>query len=255
MFLFKKIAAQFLFPCTFLCLILGAGVYLMWRRKESNVGKAIITAGVVLMILLSYSPIPSVLLRSVENDYKPFSVHDTRLKSVRYIVVLSGGGSADSSLPEVSRLAGNTLVRLVEGVRLVKKTSDCKLLLSGSSVMGANPVAQMMADVAEDLGVERNRMVIESDSRDTKDQARLITKMIGTDAFILVTSASHMTRAVYMFQKQGANPIPVPIGHLVRRGKGISPSAFFPSSSNLFKAKTAIYEYGGMVWAYLRGYI
>lgn len=255
MFVFKKIAAQFLFPCTFMMILFGVGIYWIWRYRESSTGRKILTAGFALFILLSYFPLPLLMLRSVENDYPPLKITDPRLASAKYIVVLSGGGSADNSLPPASRLAGNTLVRLVEGVRLFKQTTDCRLLLSGSSVMGANPVAEIMADVAEGLGVDRAHMIVESKSRDTKDQARIIVPIIGAEECVLVTSASHMTRAVKMFKKQGVRPIPAPVGHRIRKGRGISPSAFFPSASNLNKARIAIYEYAGIVWAYLRGYV
>jgi len=36
----------------------------------------------------------------------------------------------------------------------------------------------------------------ESESKDTKDEARLIKEMVGDDKFVLVTSASHMPRSV-----------------------------------------------------------
>jgi len=112
-----------------------------------------------------------------------------------------------------------------------------------------------MAKMAMALGSNKKELVLESESKDTKDQAALIKKIIGNDRFILVTSASHMARSMALFQSKGMNPIPAPIGYRVKKREKISPAMFFPSSKGIDKMEQVVYEYIGTVWARLRGQI
>ena len=117
------------------------------------------------------------------------------------------------------------------------------------------PNAKIMADVAEAIGVNKQDLVLESLSKDTKDEARLIQKIVGKDQFILVTSASHMPRSVALFKKHGMHPIPAPTDYFVKKRQRVSPGIFFPSAGDLYKTERAFHEYLGMVWAKLRGQI
>ena len=110
-----------------------------------------------------------------------------------------------------------------------------------------------MSRVAGKIGIPENDIILESKSKDTKDQAKLIKSIVGNEQFVLVTSASHMPRSMAMFKKLGMNPIPSPIGHLVSEGQGLNPHSFFPSTGNLYKAQLAIHEYLGLTWSKLMG--
>jgi len=112
-----------------------------------------------------------------------------------------------------------------------------------------------MADLALLLGVNKENIILEDASKDTKDQAILIKGILGNDKFVLVTSASHMPRSMALFRKQGMDPIPAPTEHLVKERKNISPGMFFPGASNLRKVERAFHEYLGFLWGKMRGQI
>jgi uncharacterized SAM-binding protein YcdF (DUF218 family) len=96
---------------------------------------------------------------------------------------------------------------------------------------------------------------LESSSKDTKDEARLIKDMVGNESFFLVTSASHMPRSVALFKKEGMNPIPAPTDHRIKERQRLSPGMFFPWAGNLIKAELAVHEYLGLGWAKIRNQI
>jgi uncharacterized SAM-binding protein YcdF (DUF218 family) len=75
------------------------------------------------------------------------------------------------------------------------------LNLTGGKTFDEVANAEVMADLASILGINDSDMVLESDSKDTKDEAILIQKIVKDENFILVTSASHMFRSVALFQK------------------------------------------------------
>lgn len=148
-----------------------------------------------------------------------------------------------------------SLVRLVEGIRLQKVLPGSKLILSGGSPFDPVPNAKVMADVALALGVKEEDIILESLSRDTKDEAQGVLNVVGGDRFVLVTSASHMPRSVALFEHLGMRPIPAPVGHHVKARLGMSPAMFFPKAGGLLKAQMAVHEYLGLVWARMRGHI
>jgi len=142
---------------------------------------------------------------------------------------------------------------VVEGIRIHKKLPGSKLILSGGGGFDPVPNARIMADVASTLGISSSDMVLEPDSKDTKDEAVLIQKIVENEKFILVTSASHMPRSMALFNKLGMQPIPAPTDHAMKRRQGTHPGVFFPSSGKIRNAELVFYEYLGLAWAKLRG--
>jgi len=254
MLMFKKIIAPLFFPLSLCLEILIVGIFFLWFTHKQKTGKIIVTIGVIVLTVLGYGVASEILLRPLESKYPPMPDISAVL-DVKWILVLSGGHSPDARLPITGQLSDASLVRLVEGIRIHRKLPKSKLILSGGSVISAITEAKVMADVAIALGMEAKDLVIESESKDTKDQARLIHKIVGDSRFILVTSASHMPRSMALFLKKGMQPIPAPVGHKVIKRKKITPSMFFPNAGRIEKTERAFYEYLGLAWAKLRGQI
>ena len=262
MFIVKKIVPLFLYPVS-LCLgILILGLVFLWATRRQRLGKGLATLGTVLLLLLSLDGISGHFLTPLEQRY-PALLHPEKIAgerqtngtSPKWIVVLGGGHRSDPRLPPNSQTSAATLGRVVEGVRLYKSIPGSKLLLSGGVVFDPVPEAAVMARIAELLGAKPQDIVLESDSRDTAGEAEVIAKMIGRERFILVTSAAHMPRSMALFKKRGLRPIPAPTDFLVREGPGLDPGRFFPHATSLARVETALHEYLGLVWAWLRGEI
>jgi len=207
-----------------------------------------------LLAAFSYGSIADILLKPLEHKYAPLmELH--AFSDVKWVVVLGGGHTSDPNLPSTGQISHSSLSRLVEGIRLHNLLGRSKLILSGGGASDAIPEAKVMADVAVALGVAGEDVVLESLSRDTKDEARLIQRIVGNDRFILVTSASHMPRSMAMFRKTGMQPMPASTDYYVKQRRGMSPGMFFPSSGGLGKTERAVYEYLGLTWAKLKGQI
>ena len=262
MFILKKFIGQLFFPVPLCLEILIAGLLLLLFTRKQKAGKIIISVGVILLTFLSYPALSNTFLRRLECQYPPFIptvtsdfVPGEAVPQIRWIVVLGGGHISDPKIPITSQLAGASLVRLTEGIRLHNLMPGSKLVLSEGKVFDSVSGAETMAEVAKALGVKQEDLILESESKDTIDEARIIKSIVGNDKFILVTSASHMPRSMGMFKKLGIQPIPAPTGYIMKEKQGISPGDFFPSSDELRKAEGVIYEYLGLIWAKLRGQI
>jgi uncharacterized SAM-binding protein YcdF (DUF218 family) len=227
---------------------------LLWFTHKQKLGKIVVSIGVVFLATLSYGAVSSILLQPLEYKYPPVLTAQG-VRDVKWVVVLGGGHTSDPRIPSNSQLSDSSLSRLVEGIRLHRMLPDSELVLSGGSAFDPVPNAKVMADVARTVGVDDRDLLLESASKDTKDEAHLIREIVGQDRFILVTSASHMPRSMGLFKKLGMQPIPAPTDYWVKERQGISPAMFFPSSNGLRKAERAFYEYLGLAWANLRGQI
>jgi uncharacterized SAM-binding protein YcdF (DUF218 family) len=256
MFLFKKIVAPFLMPVPFCVALLLIGLLLLWFTRRQRAGKLFVTAGTLLLTLLGYGFASDVLLRPLERSYTPVATTEAATgRAVRWVVVLGGGSSSDAGLPPAERLSEASLARLVEGVRLQRQLPESRLLLSGGGVFGSDPDAETMRALALELGVEPGTLVLDAVSPDTESQAQAIHTQLGGEEFFLVTSASHMPRALALFRKAGTNPLPAPTHFIAQESHGHSPGDFFPNSYGLRKSETSIYEYLGTAWGKLRGKI
>jgi uncharacterized SAM-binding protein YcdF (DUF218 family) len=259
MFLLKKFISPLLLPVPFCSMLLIFGLITLWFTRRQKAGKLLVSTGALLLILLGYGVSTRWLLMPLERQYSPIlaanSVTSQDAQPVKWIVVLGGGGVYSSQLPSPSQLSSASLTRLIEGIRLHRQIPGSKLILSEGNIFDSGPVAEIMGTVAQDLGVGKDDLVLETQSQDTEAQAVLISPLVGTDRFFLVTSASHMPRSMGLFRKQGMNPIAAPTDFESLSSESWVPSTLYPSAGGLRKAELAVHEYLGLAWAKLRGKI
>ena len=245
-------------PLPFCLLLSFVGIYLMWRTSKERLGKFMVTLGVLLICIFSITPFANYIAGPLESQYVPFNgiIKEYKKEDIKYVVVLGGGHVYDSSIPASSRVNNAALVRLVEGIKIFREFPGSILLLSGGGINSPGTDAGTMLDVALAMGVKGESIIIEADSKDTKDQARFIKGFVKSSPFVMVTSAAHMKRSVVLFEKMGMKPLPAPTNYLVRDdGRPHGFGYVVPHSQNIRKVESALHEYLGIVWAYLRGQI
>lgn len=243
-----------LLPLPLCFVLLTSGLILLWFTRKQKIGKIFVTIGIALLLFFSYSIPANMITTRLEYQYPPL-IENQDIKDVKLVVVLGGGHVSDDRLPAMGQIAPSSLSRLVEGIRIHRLLDNSKLILSGGSGFDPVPNAKVMARVALDLGLTEKELVLESESKDTRDQALLLKKTIGSEKFVLVTSATHMPRSMALFKKLGMQPIPAPTDYTVKTNERLSPGSFFPGAGNIVKVERAIHEYLGMIWAEFRGQI
>jgi uncharacterized SAM-binding protein YcdF (DUF218 family) len=266
MFALKKILGNLLLPLPF-CLTLSlVGVLLLWLSRRQRLGKILVTIGTLSLAALSYNAASTRLLAPLERLYPildpatlaqraPQHCAPDDPNAIRWVVVLGGGHVSDPTIPPLSQMTDSSRTRLVQGILYHQALPGSRLLLSGGAYFDPVPEAVTMARVARIFGVDESAIVIESTSRDTEDETLRIQDLVGHDHLLLVTSASHMPRAVALFQKRGMHPIPAPTDFQAKQPQQLSPQEFFPHTRSLFKAERALYEFLGLAWTRLKGSI
>jgi uncharacterized SAM-binding protein YcdF (DUF218 family) len=251
-FILKKIVTLLLMPMS-LCLgVLGVGILLLWVRRRIGTAKIMLTLGVLVLAALSFSAVANQIIKPLELWYPPL-IDTGSLKDVKWVVVLGGGHISNAELPPNAQIFNSSLSRIVEGIRIHRAMPGSKLILSGGAVFDPVPEAVTMAAVARMLGVSPDDMVLESQSKDTGQQAQFVQGIIQNDRCILVTSAVHMPRAMLVFEQKGLRPIPAPteFGDWMRKEN--SPNQFFPRAVEIRKVEAAFHEYLGLLWASVTG--
>jgi len=261
MLIFKKIFSRFLFPIPLCLEVLSIGLLLLWFTRKQKTGRMVVTLAGVLLFLFSSQFFSGVLLTPLESRYMPlFTAPEARaparLREAKFIVVLASGFSHEPDRPITVQLDEGSITRLVEGVRLSKVLNCCKLVLSGGAGSDSDlSEAEDMAQLAQDLGVGRRDMILDTNSRDTEDEARHIAPIVEQQPFILVTEASHMPRAMALFRKLGTRPIADPVDFRTAPSQPLTPAQLFPDAGALGGSERAVYEYLGLALEKILGKI
>lgn len=243
-----------LMPYSLIVSLLLIGLYLLWFTRKKKAGKVIITSGVAFLLILSYAAVPDFFLSQLERKYPPL-IDTLPSEKIQWVVVLGGGHASDPELPATGQISGASLSRLIEGIRIYRQLPQSNLVLSGGIVFDPKPEARTMLEVASVLGVNQDNLILDIASKDSKDQAVRIKEIIDNERFVLVTSASHLPRAMALFQAQDMNPIPAPTDFWIKESQSVNPGSLFPRIGNLKKMERAMHEYLGILWARLRGQI
>jgi uncharacterized SAM-binding protein YcdF (DUF218 family) len=242
-----------------LIMFLAAIVFLLlkWYRASVYAGLTGFT-----ILLISVTPVlPNLLVSDLESRHPvlhnpenlPWNSQpltgDTVAVYEIHILVLGGGHSPDPWLPPTSRLSERALGRLVEGIRLHRMIPGSHLILSGWSSSGGESVAEVMGRAAVDLGVDSTRIRVLSEPSNTCREAQVYNREFGSvHPLILVTSATHMPRAMQLFRQTGLDPVPAPAGYRIKFHPDRRYFYMETDVSNIGKLEGAIKEYVGMVW-------
>ena len=231
-------------------LIIGAGLALLWFSRFQKTGKIFISIGWLALLLLSLQPVADRLLRPIESTYPTWN----NSQKVDYIVVLGGGYTWNPQWAPSSNLINNSLPRLNEGIRLWRENPGSKLIFTGG-VAKTNTVstAEVGARVAQSLGVPREQIITLDLPKDTEEEAAAVKQAIGDAPFLLVTSASHLPRAMIFFQQEGLNPLPAPANQLAIDSPLNPWERAIPSPVWLMHSDRVGYETLGRIWQWLKG--
>ena len=166
---------------------------------------------------------------------------------------------------------GGAADRILYGVQLLKEGYGDKILFGGAyyEVLTGEKrsVAEDMAEVALTVGAPAEDIILQEKSLNTYEEAvedAAILQAMGVSEIILVTSATHMKRAVGVFEAQGLNVIPAPTDYnysdndwenLLKFEWAKWYTYLIPQSSNMSSLETALKEYIGIGVYRLRGWM
>jgi uncharacterized SAM-binding protein YcdF (DUF218 family) len=248
MFELKKIFSALLMPLPALLIVGFLGLMLIMFTTNRKTGCLVVLFSFVALFLASFQPIASGLLMPLERQYPAFLPVDG---SIDFVMVLGGGHVVDDQIPPTSELSRSSLMRLAEGIRILRMYPGAKLILSGYNGGTQISHARVSANVALALGVTKSDIVLLETAKDTWEEAQQAASFIKDKTLVLVTSASHMRRAMTEFKNAGLKAIPAPTNFLAQKEINQLWVKYTPSATYLEQTELFWHEALGLLWSYL----
>lgn len=172
-------------------------------------------AALAALLALTMYPLGDPLLAGLEGRYP----RAPALDRVGLIVVLGGAEDLGPALRWGGVQLNEGGERLAEGLALARRFPQARLVFTGGvAALDPGPVAglpgRMARDMWEELGIDPARIVLESASRNTAENARDTLARLGRGGgeggeeggggvTVIVTSGFHMPRAMETFARAG----------------------------------------------------
>ncbi len=203
-FILSKTAALLLLPSNLFIAVVIAGIVLMttrWRRG----GLRLAILGLGLLLATGFLPVGNVLTHALESRFPPW---DATRGAPDGIVVLGRAISAPLSLAHGGPVVEEAADRVIALAKLMRQFPNARIVYAGGngSLRGGPAEADFVYSLLDELGVPRERVALERQSRNTAENAafsREVAKPKPGERWLLVTSAWHMPRAIGCFRRAG----------------------------------------------------
>lgn len=189
---------------------------LLERRR---LALAISTATLAALLILSIIPIGDLMLQHIERHY----AGTPEPARVDGIIVLGGAEDIDASVYWGQTQLNEAGERFTGTLALARRFPQARVLFAGGSGALRTLIGHSVseASVAEQFfreqGLDPGRLILEGESRNTAENASLsfqIAHPRPSEKWVLVTSASHMPRAIRSFEAAGWHGIiPYPVDY------------------------------------------
>ena len=201
-----------------------------------------------LVLIVSSNPMAgNYLMKILEYPYQPIPI--SSLKENEAIVVLSG------MVNKVGNNKHSTYEfkdpdRFFAGIDLIKQSKSDKLIFTAGQLpwtFNSLPEGYILKKKAVSLGVPGEIIVTEK-AKNTYEESIAVSKLIPNNtSIILVTSAFHMDRSKYLFEKQGflVTPYPVDFKAYIQKHTIMS---FIPKLEALYQTSLFIRESIGRLY-------
>jgi uncharacterized SAM-binding protein YcdF (DUF218 family) len=254
-FIASKLLGLLILPSNFVVEIGLVGLVLLLTRHRQLASWLIVTS-VVLTALVGFSPLGNMLMLPLEQRFPPW---DPSHGAPDGIVVLGG-----SILPEIATTRGDdsglneAAERITATVELARKYPNTRIIFTGGNAsLFENVISEAAIAVRTfvALGIAPDRITAEEQSRNTIENAvfsRLIAQPKPGERWLLVTSASHMPRAMAVFRAADFPVEAYPVDYRTR-GPGDVVRPFSSVAFGLAQTDLAMHEWAGLLAYRLTG--
>jgi uncharacterized SAM-binding protein YcdF (DUF218 family) len=254
-FILSKILGYLTVPSNLLAMIGLAGIALLFTRFV-RAGRRLLAASVILTVAMGVLPVGTALILPLEERFPQW---DPAQGAPTGIIVLGGVIN-----PEISTARGQISLddaseRVTVAVELARKYPSARIVFSGgnASLFSGPSEANFAVLFFESLGVPRDRITLETESRNTAENALFTKSLIAPkpgEHWLLVTSALQMPRAIGAFRQAGFPIEAYPVDY---QTEGWEDLWKFSSAlmGGINRLNTAVHEWLGLLTYWITGRI
>ena len=199
-----KILPFFLSPLGFIILFLIVSVFFRQRLM--------VLISLLILLISSNAYVGNYLFSTLEDPYKPLSMNSINESDA--VVVLSGMINQVGKKENI-KYEWSDPDRFFAGVKLIKNNKSKLLIFTAGQLPWTKdwrPEGDILKDKAIEFGIDKNKILVSAKVKNTYEESLKTLQLIPRgSSIILVTSAFHMKRSKFLFEKQGfrVNPFPV----------------------------------------------
>ena len=232
-------------------LILLALIFLLFGRRAAA------ALCLIALLLIGVAPVGPWLVEPLEDR---FPQPPADMAAPYGIIVLGGAIDDEMSAARGEVTLGDGAERLTQAVILARRYPDARIVYSG----GNNELSGARTNEASEgrrlliaLGVDADRIAVETHSRNTDENARFTRDLMRPQAgqrWLLVTSAWHMPRSMGLFRKAGFDVLAAPVDYRSQGGAGDWQFGSSPLRG-WRNVEAAAHEWTGLLFYWLSGRI
>lgn len=239
-------------------ILLGLVLVMVQRRRTrlQKFGIFLLSCGLAVFWISSIAPTSTWLTAALERDYPPRPIADMPHADVGIVL---GGALGGQAPPRIMPDLGGGADRIWLAARLYHHGTVPRLLVVGGNTPWtpkAPPEAEMIRDLLVEWGVPATDIAVETGSQNTWQNAqgaREAMQLSGDSTALLITSGSHMARAMATFRKAGIDVIPATAEVHVTVGGAFTILDLLPNAGALNGTTIAIKEHLGLLVYRLMG--
>ena len=253
-FVAAKILGFFALPSNILISLGLIGIVVMATRF-ARAGRRLSVTALILLAIAGLSPLGNAIILPLEERFPPW---DSSRGAPTGIISL--GGALDTVVsPARGEVALNEAAeRLTAMAELVRRYPEAHIVFSGGSgrlIYDGATEAEFAVRLFESFGIAKSRIILESKSRDTDENARFTKELLlpkPGERWLLVTSAHHMPRSIGVFRADGFSVEAYPVDFRTRGAIDLL-RPFSNVGDGLRRTDTAAREWVGLVVYWMTG--
>jgi len=253
-FVAAKILGFFALPSNILISLGLIGIVLMATRYL-RAGRRLAVTSLVLIAIAGWSPLGNALILPLEERFPPWDAS----RGVPTGIISLGGAIDTVVSPARGEVALNEAAeRLTTMAELVRRYPEAHVVFSGGSgrlIHDGATEAEFAVRLFESFGIAKSRIILESKSRDTDENARFTKELLlpkPGERWLIVTSAHHMPRSIGVFRAAGFPVEAYPVDFRTRGSIDLM-RPFANVGDGLRRTDTAAREWVGLVVYWMTG--
>jgi uncharacterized SAM-binding protein YcdF (DUF218 family) len=252
----SKLLPVFIYPLG-LALTLGLLAFLLSFSRLRGLAKAVLLLGLAILWAASTPSLAAWLTARIEAQYPPVAVENLPVSDV---AVVLGGAIGQPLAPRLTSDLGPAADRVLHTARIFRAGKAANVLVAAGNLPwlpAETSEATLIRDLLIEFGVPEAAIVLETESRNTRENALNAAKIVGDRGWrtgLIVTSATHMPRSVAVFRRAGLDFAPAVTDVRAAGPFYHSPLDLLPDADALAASTLAIKEWLGLIAYRYRGW-